>query len=308
MHSTSKKLIVSLLFLFFGIQTYAQNKFSDADSSSVVNKKMLITAISTEAAVYISSMAYLRYVWYNDVERVPFHFYNDNLGYLQIDKFGHAYGAYLESEICYSWLRNANVSKSKALIYGATMGIVLQFPIEVFDGLYKGWGFSWGDVAANSAGSLFLISQELIFDQQVIDFKFSFQRSTYASLANGMLGDNTLESLFYDYNGHSYWLSTNLNRIVPISNIPSWLNLAAGYSANGMFGEFENKKTWHNQALPETERYRQFLISLDIDWNQIKTDKYFLQQLFKAVNHIKFPMPTLEYNSLNKWKFHLFYF
>jgi hypothetical protein len=79
---------------------------------------------------------------------VPFHFFNDNKGYLQVDKFGHAFGAYFESYIGYHWLRKSGVSKSKGLVYGATLGFILQSPIEIMDGIHEGWGFSWGDMAA----------------------------------------------------------------------------------------------------------------------------------------------------------------
>ncbi|GLR15420.1 hypothetical protein GCM10007940_00350 [Portibacter lacus] len=273
------------------------------DDSLTINKTTLTTAIITESVLYAGMISGLRYAWYKDVSRVPFHFYNDNKGYLQIDKFGHAYGSFLESKICYEWLRKAGVSKKKALLYGGTMGIVLQTPIEVFDGLYEGWGFSWGDMIANGAGSLFLMSQEALFDDQLIDFKFSFRRSSYADASNGLLGDNQLESLFYDYNGHSYWLSFS-----PSNRIPRWVNVSIGYSANGMYGEFRNFTSYKKVPLPLVERHRQFLLSMDIDWTKIPADRPFLRKLFFALNHIKLPFPALEYNSLKQWKFHSFYF
>ena len=60
---------------------------------------MVATALVTEAAVYAGGMSYLQFIWYKDHERVPFHFYNDNKGYLQIDKAGHAFGASMASMI-----------------------------------------------------------------------------------------------------------------------------------------------------------------------------------------------------------------
>ncbi|MFT4758517.1 MAG: hypothetical protein ACI9XO_003418 [Paraglaciecola sp.] len=102
-------------------------------------------------------MSYLQFVWYQDKEGVPFHFYDDSKGYQQIDKMGHAYGAYLESYLCYKWLRSTGLSKKKSLLYGGTMGLVLQTPIEIFDGLYDSWGFSWSDMVPNTAGAALLI-------------------------------------------------------------------------------------------------------------------------------------------------------
>ncbi|WP_235298915.1 DUF2279 domain-containing protein [Portibacter marinus] len=294
------KTLISIIFLIFYLSAHTQQ------DTIGINKKMLTTAIVTEAVIYTGLISGLRYAWYKDVPRVPFHYYNDNKGYLQIDKFGHAYGAYAESMICYEWLRKAGVSKTKSLIYGGSMGLILQTPIEIFDGLYQGWGFSWGDMLANAAGSAFMVGQEWIFDEQIIVFKFSFSRSDLAERANGMLGDHPLESLLYDYNGHTYWMSINPFR--NSSFIPKWFNLSLGYSANGMLGEFENRLTWKGRDLPEVERYRQVLVSLDIDWTAIETNRPFLRKLFYAMNHIKLPFPALEYNSLGKWRFHYLYF
>ena len=273
-----------------------------------IDKRKLRTAIITESALYVGSMAYLQFVWYKDSERVPFHFYDDSKGYLQIDKMGHAYAAYLESYLCYKWLRSAGVSKKKSLLFGGTMGIILQTPIEVFDGLYENWGFSWSDMAANAAGSMLLIGQEVLFDEQLFKYKFSFSRSSYASLANGYLGDSTLESLLLDYNGHTYWLSTNVNKYLLKDKLPDWLCISAGYSANGMYGEFENRSSWRGVSIPETERYRQYLLSIDVDWTKIPTRSKFLKRVFQALNFVKIPAPTLEFASGGRSRGHWLYF
>ena len=294
-----------LSFLLSSNTVFSQDSL--AVETNKVNKKKLATAIVTESVLYTGLLSGLQFVWYKDSERVPFHLYDDSKGYLQIDKMGHAYGAYAESYLCYKWLRNAGVSKNKSLLYGGTMGIIMQTPIEVFDGIYEGWGFSWSDMAANTAGSLLLIGQELLFDKQLFQYKFSFQRSIYADQSNGYLGDTQLESLFYDYNGHSYWLSTNVNHLIKNDRIPDWLNIAVGYSANGMFGEFENRSSWGGVALPETERYRHFFLSPDLDWTKIPTKSKFVKSLFHALNFIKFPAPAIEYNTQGKLKAHWLY-
>ncbi len=280
---------------------------ADPDSSQV-NKKKLALIIGAETLFYVGGITYLGAVWYKDVPRVPFHFYNDNAGYLQIDKFGHAYGAYVESFIGYYSLRSAGVKKVPALIWGGSLGLILQTPIEVFDGLYEGWGFSWGDMAANAAGAVLLAGQEAIFDEQVLQLKFSFWRSPYADMANGYLGDNFAESLFYDYNGHSYWLSLNMNRLLPGDPLPAWLNVAAGYSANGMFGEFSNRTQWGGVRIPDTPRDRQFLLSMDIDWTKIPTQSPWLKAMFQGLNFIKIPFPTIELNSRGQFRGYWVYF
>jgi hypothetical protein len=292
----------TVLFLFLLFPFFLKAQTESAKSRGQIDKKILTRAIVSESAVYLGGMSYLQFVWYKDHERVPFHFYNDNAGYLQIDKCGHAFASYFESYTGYQWLRKAGVDKNKALLYGGTLGFVLQAPIEVFDGLYEGWGFSWGDIAANTAGSVLLIGQELLFDEQVLRYKISFSKSEYYEHANGYLGSSVFQSFFYDYNGHTYWLSTNANRFVMKEKLPSWLNVAVGYSANGMLGEFKNRTYYKGVKLPEYERTRQFLFSLDIDWDKIPTQSHFMRYVFYALDFVKIPFPTLEVNSKGKIK------
>jgi VanZ family protein len=272
-----------------------------------LNKKRLAAVIIGESSFYLSGMSYLQYIWYKDHDRVPFHLYDDSKGYLQIDKCGHAFGAYLESYLGYEWLRQSGVSRKKALLFGAPLGAVLQFPIEVFDGIYEGWGFSVSDVAANTAGASLVAVNELLFREQLIKYKFSYQPSVYAQMGNGYLGDNWLESLFYDYNGHTYWLSLPIKSIVLIQRLPKWLCLSAGYSANGMYGEFTNQSVYGGYPLPNVKRTRQFLLSLDIDLTQIETKSKFVNTLFDQLFWIKFPMPALEWNTNYGLKAHSLY-
>ena len=62
------------------------------DYPDTLNRASLTRAIVAQSAFYAAGISYLSFVWYRDKERVPFHFYDDTDGYLQIDKFGHAYG------------------------------------------------------------------------------------------------------------------------------------------------------------------------------------------------------------------------
>jgi hypothetical protein len=287
----------------------AQDEFeADSTSETQISKKKLIPIIATQAVIYSGGLYYLGNVWYKHVPRVPFHLYHDLHGYKQIDKFGHAYGAYIESYIAYKSLRAAGVSKKHALIYGGPVGLVMQTPIEIFDGIYKGWGFSISDMVANALGSAFLVGQEILFDEQLIRFKFSFWPSPYSQMAYGYLGSSFSERLFYDYNGHTYWFSTSANKLIFKQKLPPWICFSLGYSAGGMFGEFENIRFFRGREIPDTERYRQFLFSLDIDWSKIPTKNRHLKKLLNGMFMIKTPFPALEINTKGKIKGHFFYF
>ncbi|QCK15688.1 hypothetical protein [Mangrovivirga cuniculi] len=111
-----------------------------------------------------------------------------------------------------------------------------------------------------------------------------------------------------DYNGHTYWLSGNLHKLTGIEGIPPWLNIAFGYSANGMIHEFDNPEYYQGEPFPHLDRYRQFMFSLDIDLTKIHTNKKWLRGLFRALNLVKIPFPALEINRIDGLKFRPLYF
>jgi len=195
----------------------------------------------------------------------------------------HHGSAYQESYSAYYALRWAGVDKRRALIYGAPVGLVFETPIEIFDGLYEGWGFSWWDMLANTFGTALFTVQEVLFDEQIILMKFSYSPSGYPKYHH-ILGETPIENFIFDYNGHTYWLSGNLERLTGIQKLPGWLNIAIGYSGNGMIKEFENPEYYRGKPFPEIERYRQWLFSLDIDLSRIPSDRKWVQRIFKHIN------------------------
>src|SRR5680860_772232 len=142
-----KTILFCGLLLFLSLLVYstkAQDNNVKSDSIQI-NRKYFYKSVVLGATYYVGSMFILKKTWYNDRKVIPFHFYNDNKAYLQVDKFGHAFGAYIQSYVGYQILTNAGITKTNALIYGGTCGIFLQTPIEIMDGIHEGWGFSWGD-------------------------------------------------------------------------------------------------------------------------------------------------------------------
>ncbi len=301
-------LVIFVLQLFTA-HSVAQPQDSDQRSDSTqINNSTIYKALGFTAAYYAGSLFILNNIWYKDKKVVPFHFYNDNSSYLQVDKFGHIYGSYVYSYIGYHYLLNSGFTRKEALLFGATLGLILQTPVEIMDGIHEGYGFSWGDMAANTIGSALVFGQEFLFKEQVLKYKFSYSESAYSDKANGYLGKTTLNRLLKDYNGHTYWLSIPINKLVENTIVPSWLNIAVGYGANGMYGEFENITYYDGVVIPETKRYRQYLLSLDIDWTKIKTDSKFLQTVLQAMTFIKLPFPAIEYNSTGEFRWYWLYY
>ncbi len=293
-------IFISILCLVSGL-IRAQEIEVKTDSGKI-EKITIYKALAFTSLYYAGSIYLLNNIWYKDKVRVPFHFYNDIKGYLQVDKFGHMFGSYVYSYIGYHGLLQLGASRKEALILGSTLGFVLQFPIEVMDGIHEGYGFSWGDIAANTMGSVLVFGQELLFKEQLVKYKFSYWESSYSKNSNGYYGETTMNRLLKDYNGHSYWFSIPVNKIICKKHLPAWFNIAFGYGANGMYGEFDNVTSYNGVTIPATERYRQYLLSLDIDWTRIKTKSKLLKLVFKGMTFIKLPFPTLEYNSKGKFK------
>jgi len=292
-------------FLVLSKYSVAQESGKSLDT---LNRTNVYKALGLTSAYYAGSLFILGKTWYSDKERVPFHFYNDNKGYLQVDKLGHTFGAYVYSYIGFHYLLNSGYNRKDALLFGATLGLILQAPIEIMDGIHEGYGFSWGDMAANTMGSAIVLGQELLFKEQLFKYKFSYWESVYSRKANGYLGTNSFTRIFDDYNGHTYWLSCPINKILPNKITPDWLNISFGYGANGMYGEFENITEYNGAVIPETTRYRQYLLSLDVDWTKIKTNSRFLKIVLKGMTFVKFPFPALEYNSKGKLKVYGVYY
>ena len=299
--------LVALVVLWgFAVVAHAQPTFTDSYPDSL-NKKRLWKVVGSETGTYVAGLAFLSQIWYKDHERVPFHYYDDAKGYLQMDKAGHAFGAYRESYAAYYALRWAGLDKKRALIYGGPIGLVFQTPIEVCDGLYEGWGFSWPDMIANTAGAAMFTAQEALWDEQVVLMKFSYSPSPYADM-HIALGSTELERFFLDYNAHTYWLSASLKRSTGMNRLPDWLNVAVGYSANGMIHEFSNPEWYRGMRFPHLERHRQWIVSLDVNFSKVPTRKKWVKKVLRAVNLIKVPFPGIEFNRVDGVRFRALYF
>ncbi len=270
----------------------------------------LATTITLEGSLFVASLVGLNDLWYSKYSRSKFHLFNDSHEWLQMDKIGHAYTASAISSFCYQSFRWSGVKPNTSLIYGCAVGLGYMTTIEVLDGYSSGWGFSVSDMTANIAGTSFFLAQQLLWQHQYMKLKFSYHPSVYAQYRPEALGDNASQRILKDYNGQTYWLSLGSSIFLPKkANFPRWLCISFGYGADAMLGGFSNPEVNEKGThLPDYERYRQYYLSLDVDFTMIKTKSKFLRMVFMAVNALKVPFPTLEYNSKGQFKFHYLYF
>lgn len=287
-----------MLSLFGVLKVIAQTDSLPTHHTNTPHKTRIAFIAGTEAALYGGSLIGLNELWYKNYPRSSFHFFNDNQEWLQMDKIGHVTTAYYIGRIGIGFFKWGGMDRKKAIWYGGMLGSVYQTTIEVLDGYSKEWGFSMGDFAANTAGSFLAVAQELFWDEQRIVLKYGFQKSPYAKYRPNLLGSTLNEQLLKDYNGQTYWISVNPASFMKhVDWFPSWLNVAAGYGAEGMIGGYSNPVVTDEAGNTLTfERYRQFYLSLDIDLTRIKTRSPFLKSVLMAVGFIKIPAPALEFN------------
>jgi hypothetical protein len=181
--------------------------------------------------------------------------------------------------------------------------------IELLDGHSEKWGFSKGDMLANLAGCLLFEGQQLMWGQQRISLKYSYHGTIFPSYHPAELGSNLPQRMLKDYNGQSYWLSFNIASFLPASsNFPRWLNVSAGYGAEGMIGAVKNPTEINGKPIPAFRRYRQFYLSFDTDLYRLDGVSPLASTLLKVNRTVKTPAPALEWNEVDGMKFHFFYY
>lgn len=229
--------------------------------------------------------------WYGENGFEKFKFFNDNAEWNQVDKFGHIFSTYQISNIGYDVLRRTELSNKEAIFWATGLSFAMFIPIEILDGFSADYGFSWGDIAANAIGSGLFLGQQLLWNEQRIKMKFSFHQTHYASIRPEILGENLIQQILKDYNGQTYWLSVDIYAFMKESRFPKWLNIAAGYGANGMVYAREEQNLANGY-----DSYRQYFLGVDFDLSYIKTNKKWLKTVLFFADMIKWPAPAIEFN------------
>lgn len=312
---------ISLLLCLAGAFLYfdcAADGFSDTLNPTPYtrNPKRVWLVAGAHAAFWAGSYIALNKAWYADYPKESFHFFNDNREWNQMDKAGHFWTTYQISRVSAGLWKWAGLNRSKSAWLGGMSALAYQSIIEIQDGLSSEWGFSPMDMVANVAGASLFIGQELGWKEQRITIKLSYWPYDYEgpqlrARRDQLFGNSTAERLLKEYNSQTLWLSANLHSFMPHSNLPKWLNIAVGYSSDGLLGGRENKwKDAEGNEIDRTDipRIRQFFISPDIDLTRINTRSKFLRTVLSLVNCLKIPAPALELNSKGKFKAHAIYY
>ena len=272
------------------------------------NKKRVNLITTGNIIGYSAVLVGLNSAWYSQYPRSGFHFFDDNAEWLQVDKAGHMYGAYIESRTSFEMWRWTGLPRKKRILIAGLSGLAYQSILEVLDGFSSEYGFSVGDYTANVLGSGIFTAQELAWDDQRIKIKFSFHRKNYGApdlnaRANAIYGRSETERFIKDYNGITDWASVDIKSFFPKAPVPKWFAIALGYGAEGMFGARSNVAKDKNGLVTfdrsDIKRYRQWFLSPDIDLTKIPTNKKSIKILLTVLSAFKFPAPSIEFSNGN---------
>lgn len=335
-HTIINKLSICIFISVFTLENgNTQEVISESKSSpfetfflprDTFDKARFTTGLTFTALTYTGFSIGLYKTWYKNFDREPFHLFNDWGEWRHMDKMGHIYSAYFQSQLCYNGARWTGLNKKQSLWVGVAYSTLFQTTIEVMDGFVSKWGFSISDIGANIAGTTIFALQQQFWDEQRINIKISsvpksypeysiistdgMSNTTLDERATQLYGSNFFERYLKDYNAQIYWASIRVSSFLPEGNRwPKWLNVALGYGANNMFGGYDN--VWSNNTHTfilnshEYPRYSQFFIGLDVDLPQLNLNSPFLKTVGSVFNIFKIPSPALEINSLGQLTFHL---
>lgn len=328
------KTIAFLAALFFcGLLPAQQGKLNAfLEPADTFNRARFWMATGTGVTLYTAASIGLWHAWYKNYELGGFRTFDDSGEWYRMDKWGHMFAANMQSWLIFNTARWVGMDRRASMWTGAGGAMLLQTTIEVMDGFSAKWGFSWYDMAFNTLGAGLFVGQELLWEEQRIWMKVSNTRPDYSTAplysidgqatttlharAVELYGATFAEAFLKDYNGQTIWFSVNPAAFLlphrPDSKFPRWLNLAFGIGAQNMYGGHHNN--WSDEEGnrfryddPAHPRMRQFYLSLDVDLTRIPTRSRILKVLFGALNWIKIPAPTIEFNGDGTVKAYPFY-
>lgn len=331
-HSVKKSLLLaSFVCLFLPMLKGTESRLDTIrffQPSPELHKTRFFGMAGLGLATYSTATVALYNSWYRDFPKTKFHFFNDNKEWMQMDKYGHIFSSYFQTSYSYDVAKWTGLSDRASLWTSGAIALLSQTTIEVMDGFSSEWGFSKGDALANLCGAGVFLGQQAFFKKQYVFIKESSLPTKYSnqsltpvvgigaasleSRATDLFGKSLAERALKDYNVQTYWASVDVKGLTGLEFWPSWLNLAFGFGAQNLWGGFDN--TW-TESTPGNQtyqldtshpRYRQYYLSLDLNWRKIRTKSHLINGLLNGLNIFKTPSPSLEYGQ-GEWRFHLLF-
>jgi hypothetical protein len=245
---------------------------------------VIVAGFAIGDAIGFAKIAELQY----NTETSSFHFHEfsrDIREYQQMDKIGHFVESYFMSYFTSKIYRWSGFSAKTSILLGSLTGLLWMTQIEVTDGFFKAWGFSYLDYSMNILGAGYSALQQL-YPNQLKAYRFKVSYWPSEAYKKGYYS-TVSKSLLDDYEGFTWWFAVNFYDAMPgswRSSYPKWLSpwgLAIGHSVQ-------------NVARDVFGGQREILIGLDFDVTKIPTgDSKFLKFAKDMLNFIRLPLPAV---------------
>jgi Predicted periplasmic lipoprotein (DUF2279) len=241
-------------------------------------------------AVFVGGNAllyrYFKRAWWSGERAKHFFFRADwDEDFRDQDKFGHLLGGFHLARIGGALLRDACASKPHALIWSAAYATLFQLQIEIWDGMYKKYGFSYADLLANTTGMALAVAPQKHPGLRAIKPTISYRRTAAMRNARNIPGE-LRPSL--DYSGQTYWFSADVNALLPENARgywPSFLRISAGHSITD----------WINSTTGENMRARRkILLSIDLDMEKLPGNNPVWKTVKRNLSYVHLPSPALQ--------------
>ncbi|CAN5143465.1 hypothetical protein BH23GEM2_BH23GEM2_23500 [soil metagenome] len=208
------------------------------------------------------------------------------------DKFGHFFGGYHLTRGGHTLLRSACVSERRAIMYSAIYATLFQLQIEIWDGYYEKYGFSYPDLLANTLGMGLAVLHAVKPETEIVKPTISYRRS--AAMKERREGDEIRPSI--DYSGQTYWFSLDVESALPESARPYWpgiLRFSVGHSITDWILP---RPPGAPGGTPQdvVHAKRRILLSLDIEAERLPGNHPLWRFVKRQLGFIRLPAPALQ--------------
>lgn len=271
-----KRLVINILLFVMCGNLRAADTTGDSTETGIIGWRLGLVGGVTVGA-FIVGHAYLNDLWWKG-EPVDFHI-NTTTDYtyaLGADKLGHMTFSYATATIYGDVFRWCGMDSVAAIWSGAGVSTAYQTYIEIRDGFSADYGFSWGDIAANTIGASLPVIKHYVPVLRPIDLQVSFWPSD--AYKNGEFG-----AIIDDYTSTTHWLAISPYDWMPPSwqeYYPPWLGFAIGHSVENLDGTGGGNHVAY----------------LSFDWNLARINGIpdWLSSVFRVLHLYHLPAPAVK--------------
>lgn len=290
-------LLITTAFLFC-LKPYAQVIDTVVSGTPITSRSPKIDPLrvglvaGTSSGALVGVYIYMQNVWWSNQHNKFTIDHDQDYKYAKnMDKMGHFIGGSVTAELFGEAFQWAGMKKSNSYLYGGLIGVAIQGVIEIKDGFAPTYGYSFGDLAAGSAGSFLPLLQYHVPAANAFRIKLSYYKHDdyyykvypYANVID-------------DYANQTYWLSCSVNDLLPKGSKaekiwPDFLTIAGGWGVDETLNLYN---TGVNSYANKGRGHYEYYLSVDIDWRKIiKQNTLFKRSVTYALNYIKLPLPTV---------------